>query len=438
MRISASEVARITNGRLVGADAIANGISFDTRTLLSGQVFVAVLGERDGHEHLVAAAEEGAAFAIVSAGRSVSQLPCVETHDTVAALGQIANDCRVRLSSTLENRVIGITGSAGKTSTKNMVFAVLSSRWLHAHAAMASLNNDIGLPATIINAPDNCDALVLEMGMRGFGEIARLCNIAQPAISVVTNVGDAHSDRVNGIEGVAKAKSEIVTALDVDGVAVLNADDERVKAMSSLAKGRVVTFGTSTDADVRVDLISTNDKGVVTASFSYAGSSQVGVVPLPGAHMMLNAAAAVAVGITCGVSLSDAVSALENTVSETGRMQWHTSETGLRVIDDSYNANTSSMMAALRVLTGVHASQRIAVLGQMAEITDAPESHRSIARFCEENNIELLSLETDMYGTDALSVDEVIQRVSDNTDTVVLVKGSRAARTERVVNALLT
>ena len=438
MRISASEVARITNGRLVGADAIANGISFDTRTLLSGQVFVAVLGERDGHEHLVAAAEAGAAFAIVSTGRSVPHLPCVETPDTVVALGQIANDCRVRLSSTLENRVIGITGSAGKTSTKNMVFAVLSSRWVFPHAATASLNNDIGLPATIINAPDNCDALVLEMGMRGFGEITRLCDIAQPMISVVTNVGDAHSDRVNGIEGVAKAKSEIVAALGVDGVAVVNADDERVKAMSLLAKGRVVTFGTSTDADVRVDLISTNDKGIVTASFSYAGSSHVGVVPLPGAHMMLNAAAAVAVGITCGVSLSNAVSALENTVSETGRMQWHASETGLRVIDDSYNANTSSMMAALKVLTGVRASQRIAVLGQMAEIADAAESHRSIARFCLDNNIELFALETDMYGTDALSVEDVIRRVSDNADTVVLVKGSRSARTERVVKALLT
>jgi UDP-N-acetylmuramoyl-tripeptide--D-alanyl-D-alanine ligase len=438
MRISASEVARITNGRLVGADVIANGISFDTRTLLSEQAFVAVVGERDGHEHLVAASEAGAVFAVVSAGRSVAQLPCVETNDTVAALGQIANDCRIRLSPTLKNRVVGITGSAGKTSTKNMVFAVLSSRWLHTHAATASLNNDIGLPVTIINAPDNCDALVLEMGMRGFGEIARLCDIAQPTISVVTNVGDAHSDRVNGVEGVAKAKSEIVTALGVDGVAVLNADDERVKAMSSLVRGQVVTFGTSADADVRVELIGTDKSGIVTAAFHYAGSSHLGVIPLPGVHMMLNAAAAVAVGLTCSVSLPDAVSALENTVSETGRMQWHTSKTGLRVIDDSYNANTSSMMAALRVLTGVHASQRIAVLGQMAEIAYPEESHLSIAQFCRENNIELLALETALYGTDALSVNEVIQRASDNADTVVLVKGSRAARTERVVNALLT
>lgn len=438
MRISASEVARITNGRLVGADAIANGISFDTRTLLSGQAFVAVLGERDGHEHLAAASEAGATFAIVSAGRSVSQLPCVETPDTVAALGQLANDCRLRLSPTLQNRVVGITGSAGKTSTKNMVFAVLSARWPHTHAATASLNNDIGLPATIINAPDNCDALVLEMGMRGFGEITRLCDIAQPTISVVTNVGDAHSERVNGMEGVAKAKSEIVTALGVDGVAVLNADDERVKAMSSLSKGQVITFGTSADSDVRVEIVSTDDSGVVTAAFHYAGSSHIGVVPVPGVHMMLNAAAAVAVGISCGVALPDAVSALENTVSETGRMQWHSAETGLRVIDDSYNANTSSMMAALRVLTGVHASQRIAVLGQMAEIAHPENSHRSIAQFCRENKIELLALETDMYGIGALSLDEVVERIPGNTETVVLIKGSRAARTERVVNALLT
>jgi UDP-N-acetylmuramoyl-tripeptide--D-alanyl-D-alanine ligase len=438
MRISASEVARITNGRLVGADAIAHGISFDTRTLLSGHAFVALIGERDGHDHLEAAAQAGAVFALVSAGRAVPFLPCVEVVDTVGALGQIAHDCRFRLAPTVQNRVIGITGSAGKTSTKNMVFAVLSSQWARTHAATASLNNDIGLPVTIMNAPDACEALVLEMGMRGFGEIRRLCDIAQPTVSVVTNVGDAHSERVNGIDGVAQAKSEIVAALSVDGVAVLNADDERVRAMSSLANGQVITFGTASDADVRVDLVSTDESGIVTAAFYFAGSSHVGVIPLPGVHMMLNAAAAVAVGITCGVSLPDAVSALENTVSEAGRMQWHTVETGLRVIDDSYNANTSSMMAALKVLTGVHASQRIAVLGQMAEITHPEESHRSVAQYCRENNIELLALETDMYGTDALSVDEVIERVSGNTDTVVLVKGSRAARTERVVDSLLT
>lgn len=437
MRISASDVARITNGRLVGADAIANGISFDTRSLISGQAFVALLGEQDGHDHLEAAAEAGAAFALVSAGRAVPFLPCVEVEDSVVALGQVAKSCRIQLVPTVQNRVVGITGSAGKTSTKNMVFAVLSSQWERTHAAPASLNNDIGLPVTIMNAPDDCQALVLEMGMRGFGEITRLCDIAQPTVSVVTNVGDAHSERVNGLDGVARAKSEIVTGLGVDGVAVLNADDERVKAMSSVTKGRIITFGTSADADVRVEIVSTDNSGVVTAAFHHADASVVGVVPLPGVHMMLNAAAAVAVGLTCGVSLTDAVSALQNTVSEAGRMQWRVSKTGLRVIDDSYNANTSSMMAALKVLSGVHASKRIAVVGKMAEIADAQAGHHAVANFCRENNIELLALETDMYGSDALSVEEVAQRVSDNADTVVLVKGSRAARTERVVNALL-
>ncbi len=438
MRISASEVARITNGRLVGADAIANGISFDTRSLTSGQAFVALEGERDGHDYLEAAAHAGAVFAIVSTGRAVPSLPCVEVEDTVVALGHVAHSCRIQLVPTVQNRVVGITGSAGKTSTKNMVFAVLSSQWPRTHAATASLNNDIGLPVTIVTAPDDCEALVLEMGMRGFGEITRLCDIAQPTISVVTNVGDAHSERVNGIDGVAQAKSEIVAALGVDGVAVLNADDKRVNAMSSVAKGRIITFGTSTDADVRVKMMSTDDNGIVTAAFYYSGASVIGVIPLPGVHMMLNAAAAVAVGLTCGVVLADAVAALTNTVSEDGRMQWRRSETGLRVIDDSYNANTSSMLAALKVLSGIQASRRIAVVGKMAEIADAREGHLAVTNFCRENNIELLALETDMYGTDVLSLDEVIQRVSDNANTVVLVKGSRAARTERVVNALLT
>ena len=437
MRISASEVARITNGRLVGTDVIANGISFDTRTLLSGQAFVALVGERDGHDHLLRASEAGAAFAIVSHGRSLSYLPCVETDDTVTALAQVASMCREEMSESVQNRVVGITGSAGKTSTKNMILSVLSSRWSLAHAAMASLNNDIGLPVTIINAPDGCDALVLEMGMRGFGEITRLCDVAQPTISVVTNVGDAHSERVDGIDGVAKAKSEIVAALGDNGIAILNADDSRVKAMASLVKGRVVTFGTSADADVRVEIQNMNDNGIVTANFFYGGVSATGVVPLAGEHMMLNAAAAVAVGIICDVSLSDSVAALAHTVSEAGRMQWCTSQSGVRIINDSYNANTTSMLAALHVLVQVNAAHRIAVLGQMAEIANSVESHHQIASFCRSNGIELLALETSLYGSEALDVNDIVRSVGDDSHTVVLVKGSRAARAERVVSALM-
>ena len=437
MRISASEVARITNGRLIGADVIANGISFDTRSLLSGQAFVALSGERDGHDHLLQASEAGAAFAIVSHGKAVQSLPCVETTDSLTALGQVAKFCRAQLSPSVKNRVIGITGSAGKTSTKNMIFSVLSSKWTHAHAATASLNNDIGLPVTIINAPNDCDALVLEMGMRGFGEITRLCETAEPTISVVTNVGDAHSERVGGIEGVARAKSEIVAALGDNGIAILNADDSRVNAMASLVKGRVVTFGISPNSDVRVEVQNIDDNGIVTATFFYDGVSVTGIVPLPGVHMMLNAAAAVAVGIMCDISLSDAVAALAHTASETGRMQWCTTQSGIRIIDDSYNANTTSMMAALHVLAQVNSKRRIAVLGHMAEIANTEESHLQITSFCHSNKIELLALETDLYGSDALEVSDVIRMIDDAAETVVLVKGSRAARTERVVSALM-
>lgn len=436
MRIDAASAARIVSGTLVGNDAVADGIWFDSRTLVPGRAFVAIRAERDGHDHLEAARAAGAPFALVERGRSLEGLPCVEVGDTLAALAAIGAHCRDRLSAPSAGRVVGITGSAGKTSTKQLIGAVLESGFPGAVASAASLNNDIGVPVTLACAPESAPAIVLEMGMRGFGEIGRLCTIARPEIGVVTNVGDAHSARVGGRDGVARAKSELVQSLSGSGTAVLNADDSRVAAMSSLTRARILRFGSGSSADVRWSIESRDRDGRATARFEHAGATATGIVPLIGDHMVANAAAAVAVGLACGMGLHDCVAALATAEGIGGRGTWHVAG-DMRILDDSYNANSTSVTAALAVLASAGTGTLYAVLGEMAEIDEPERAHRLIAEGAADLGIELLALETSMYGRPAKSIEEVLEIVRDAGECSVLVKGSRAARTERVVEALL-
>lgn len=435
MRIAASAVAKMTSGRLVGADCDATGIAFDSRALVLGQAFVAITADRDGHEFLGDARDNGAAFAIVQRGRAIEGLSCVEVDDTETAISQVATAVRVSMMPALQGRVVGVTGSAGKTSTKDFIYSVLSSEFSRAHCSPASLNNDIGLPATILNAPDGCDALVLEMGMRGFGEIHRLCEVGQPIIGVLTNIGDAHSERVGGIEGVARAKFELLHALPNNGVAIINADCEISMARRQSLTTLVVTFGSESNADVRWSIDNVDDSGCARATFTHNGVQATGVVGLPGRHMVANAAAAVAVGVTCGIPLAQCVAALGASVSQAGRMQWKRGKDGIRILDDSYNANTLSMIAALDVL-GAMSGRRVAVLGKMSEISEAEAQHTFVAETARTYGIEILACETTLYGTDALSPEEIATRIQAMGDVCVLVKGSRAAATERVVQLL--
>jgi UDP-N-acetylmuramoyl-tripeptide--D-alanyl-D-alanine ligase len=365
-------------------------------------------------------------------------LACVEVDDCDAALTALGRHCRDRLSGSLEGRVIGVTGSVGKTSTKDLVLAVLRSKYASAHAPEKSLNNDIGVPVTVINAPDSCDALVLEMGMRGLGEIARLCDVGQPQIGVITEVGDAHSERVGGIDGVVRAKAELVQALPSSGVAIVNSDSvNAMKTVHGIA-AKVVPFGSSDTASVQWEIVSTDDRGCCTVRFAAGDESAVGAVPLPGIHMASNAASAVAVGITCGIGIMQCVEALSNAQSASQRMQWVAGQNGLRILDDSYNANPMSVAAALRTVAETSATKRFAVLGVMAEVLHSETAHREIASLCKQVGIELLALETDFYGTNPLSVDDIANALSQlGSDAVVLVKGSRVAATERVVHALM-
>jgi UDP-N-acetylmuramoyl-tripeptide--D-alanyl-D-alanine ligase len=240
MRFGARDAALAVGGRLVGPDVAIDGVSFDSRSLQPGQLFVPLVAERDGHDFIPTALERGAAAYLTSRPPTDGAIAgsAIEVADTLQALMALAAD-RVRRSPAT---VIGVTGSVGKTSTKDLAWAALAAS-RRTWANERSFNNDQGLPTTVLNAPDDTEVLVLEMGMRGFGEISRLCGIAPPSIGVVTRVAEAHSDRVGGIDGVARAKAELVEALPAAGIAVLNADDHRVRAMAARCAGSVLLFG---------------------------------------------------------------------------------------------------------------------------------------------------------------------------------------------------
>ncbi len=447
MRITASDVARWSGGRLCGPDVEADGASFDSRTIAPGQFFVAVRGQRDGHDHVADAVAAGAPFALVESGHGEQAPTRVEVDDTTAALGAVAAAVRATLSA----RVVGITGSVGKTSTKNMVAAILGAAMARVHRAVGSFNNDLGVPVTILGAPADCGTLVLEMGMRGHGEIARLCRIARPDVGVVTVIGDAHSERVGGIEGVVRAKGEILEGIAPGGTAVLNADDpyEPVLRRRVPENVGVITFGTTMGADLRWQVTGRLDDGRTRVRFERGDETAECVVPFPGDHMATNAAAAVAVGLALGVALDECARGLGAAAAEPGRMRWTTTTTGVRLLDDSYNANVQSMTAALDTLARTDAERRVAVLGAMAEVADSAQAHVTVAAQAAGLGIEIIALETDLYGTSGRSLDEVIAELSQmlgepQRDTpagpgagpVVLVKGSRASATERVVRAL--
>ncbi len=434
MRIEAPWVAAVVGGSPFGdlESIVIDGVDFDSRTIAPGQMFVALVAERDGHHHLVDAADRGAALHLCSdpAAVAAAGVPAVIVEDTLLALGSLAAAVRDELLA--DTRVVGITGSVGKTSTKDLTSAALSAG-LVTHANRASFNNEQGLPVTVLTAPDGCAALVVEMGMRGHGQIAELCRIARPDIGVVTAVGESHTELVGGLDGVARAKGELVDALPPSGTAVLNAADPRVIAMAPRCAGSVLTFGA--DGDVRAERIALDERA--RASFVARtpwGSAQVRLT-LSGEHMVSNACAALAVAGAVGVDVEAAAAAMGAVPAAPGRMAVVEARNGLVVVDDTYNANPTSVEAALRALVAVPAAHHVAMLGLMAELEDPGPSHVAIADLCRRLGVRLIPVECDLYGAEAVTVDSLADLRFDDS-TAVLIKGSRVAGLERVVRFL--
>jgi UDP-N-acetylmuramoyl-tripeptide--D-alanyl-D-alanine ligase len=423
----ASQIAAAVGGALTGPDATVDGAAFDSRSLTPGALFVPLVAERDGHDFIDAALAAGAGAYLTS--RSPRGGTAIVVDDPAAALMALAAWARRRL----DVPVIGVTGSVGKTSTKDLVAAALAAT-RRVTANVHSFNNEHGLPVTILGAPDDVELLVLEMGMRGFGEIARLCAVAVPTIGVVTSVAAAHTERLGGIEGVAVAKRELVEALPASGTAILNADDPRVSAMAAHTDAAVITYGVG--GDVRVGPLTLDE--LARPSFRVDtpwGSADV-ALGLSGAHMASNAAAAIAVAGAVEGTIEPAVAGLPSARLSAMRMEVRRTASGAIVVNDAYNANPDSMRAALRALSRIDARRRVAILGLMAELDDPAEGHRLVADEARGFGIEIIAAGTDLYGI--IAVDDPLGALGSlGEGDAVLVKASRVAGLERLVAELL-
>ena len=442
MRLTVQDLATATGGTVAGDPAVTvDGLGVDTRDLAPGTGFVALVAERDGHEYADAAVAAGAPAVVASRPLPDVGVPVVEVADTAAALLDVGRLARTRLP----DRVVGITGSAGKTSAKDLLAGVLAPRWATT-ASARSFNNEIGVPLTLAGAPEGTEAVVVEMGARGVGHIALLCDVARPTAAIVTAVAPAHLEMFGTVEDVARAKGELVEALPADGVAVLNADDHRVAAMAGRTSARVLTYGIgpASQADVRAeDLVLDDLLRPRLRLVTPWGEAQVGLA-VHGAHQAANALAAAACGLALGVDLDDVAEALATTRVSDLRMDISRAPSGAVVVNDAYNANPASTRAALDALAALPVTgQRVAVLGLMAELGgDTDRLHAEVAAHAEALGVRVVSVDAPGYGVtgaDAVAdVDAALALVDGLGDgDAVLVKGSRVAALERVASALL-
>ncbi|MEM9516874.1 MAG: UDP-N-acetylmuramoyl-tripeptide--D-alanyl-D-alanine ligase [Actinomycetota bacterium] len=430
MRIAASTAADAISGRLVGPDVAFDGASFDSRTIEPGQLFVPLVAERDGHEFIGDARANGAVAHLSSRPDDFRRNgTAIEVADTGTALVALAQWARQQLAA----EVVGITGSVGKTSTKDLVAAAVGAG-RRTTANERSFNNEQGLPVTILGAPSDVEVLVLEMGMRGFGQISALCEVGRPTVGVVTAVADAHTELVGDIDGVTRAKRELVEALPRSGTAVLNGDDHRVRAMASATGAAVLTYGA--DGDVRIVDLRLDERARPRFRVDTPWGAAMVRLGVSGAHMASNAAAAIAVAGTLGLDLAAAVEALGSARLSAMRMEVVGHPSGATVVNDAYNANPTSMRAALHAVAAMEGHRKIAVLGLMAELDDPVAGHREVAEVADALGIELIAVGTHHYGV-VPSDDPLVVVGELRAGDVVLVKASRAAGLERIVQSLL-
>jgi len=442
-------------GSLEGDDVEVRTVSTDSRDVVAGALFVALSGEHtDGHRFVDQAFAGGAAAAMVDETGVVTsneRQPVVRVGSAADALMRLAADERNSMAAT----VVGITGANGKTSTKDLTQAVARTRF-RVHASPGSFNNEIGLPLTLLGAPPDTEVLVAEMGARRLGDVKLLSGIARPDVVVVTNVGVAHMEVFGSWASIVEASAEPIDALGPAGIAILNADDPVVIAYGDRCPGRVVTFGSRSHADVRAQDVSLGPDG--RASFRLASEGEgIGVtLAVPGEHMVSNALAAAAVGRALGVPLEDVALALAAAGVSRWRMETFTSATGVRILNDAYNANPESTAAALRTARWMAGEERlIAVLGEMAELGPISEDeHDRVGELAARIRVDRLitvgegaraiaraAIREGMEAGDVASYDlpaealEDVRRAARPGD-LVLCKGSRVVGLETLAEGL--
>lgn len=446
METLAQAAARLS-APLTGADAEFCGVSTDSRTVRSGELFVALSGPSfDGHDYVAAAAARGAAGALVARALD-SALPQIRVPDGLDGLQRYAASWRSGFSLPL----VGVTGSNGKTTVKQLLAAVLAPLG-PVLATEGNLNNHIGVPLTLCRLRETHRAAVIEMGANHPGEIAQLAAIAAPNIGIVTQAGDAHLEGFGSRDGVAQAKGELFAALGETDVAVINADDPYLGLWLGLAApARVLRFGFGEEADVRASDAQPYPAAAPTGTqftLSAFGERVVVELPLPGRHNVANALAAAAAGLAAGLDLHQVATGLAQVQAPSGRLAWKAGRRGSRILDDSYNANPTSLQAGLDLLAQC-AAPRWLVLGDMAELGEQADAlHLRAGYAARELGIERLyalgrhaRAAAVGFGAGARHFDDIdalVLALCDEIETgaSVLVKGSRSARMERVVAAL--
>ena len=464
IHLSLSEIATVVGGTVEGDAAVQGTVEgdasgetaesdaavmvtapavLDGRQTEPGGLFVAFAGEHvDGHDYAGQAGQTGAAAVL---GCRPTSLPTVVVENTQAALQALATHVVARLRDGLI--VVGLTGSQGKTGTKDLLAAVLSST-APTIATIGSLNNELGVPLTMLRADAATRFLVLEMGARHIGDIAELTGLVAPDIAVVLNVGQAHLGEFGSRAAIAKAKGELVEGLAPAGTAVLNADDPRVVAMRSLTDGPVLTFGRAEHADVRMLDLTLDRLGRPSFTLRTADASARLALPLVGAHQALNASAAAAAGLAAGVPLDVAAAALASASLSKWRMELRDLAGGATLLNDSYNANPDSTRAALDALAAIEGGRRIAVLGEMLELGEHSEAeHRAVGEYAA-SRADVVATVGEAARLIAAGAGDRTVTLADNDSAidwlrgnlaagdVVLVKASRGARLDEVAAAL--
>jgi len=437
-------VAAIPGARLVGADVEYDSVSTDSRTAQGGALFVALKGETfDAHDFLGQVAGRDVAAVVVHALPEGWTLPAIVVPDTLVALGRIANFWRTQF----EIPVIGVTGSNGKTTVKEMIAAILAA----AHgedarlATQGNLNNEIGVPLTLFRLGTWHRAAVIEMGMNHPGEIARLAAIAQPSVAMVNNAQREHQEFMHTVEAVARENGSVLQALPPGGVAVFPGDDAYTELWRGLAPCPVLTFGLTEECDVRATYTASgfgNDLQVTARGGQFAIK-----LAAAGEHNVRNALAAIATTVAAGIPVDAIVRGLEAFAPVGGRLQRKQAANGAIVIDDTYNANPDSMRAAIDVLAA-YPAPRILVVGDMGEVgTQGKEFHEEVGAYAQERGIEHVLATGELARSMSASgarhyeqFDELLaaldQTLGGNTKATVLVKGSRFMKMERVVKHL--
>jgi UDP-N-acetylmuramoyl-tripeptide--D-alanyl-D-alanine ligase len=449
------ELVRAVGGKLLWGEPgmVFSGVTTDSRKVARGNLFIPLIGEKfDGHDYIKQCFDAGASVCLTSKTiQQVSGCAAVLVEDTAKALRDIAAWHRKKYHIP----VVGITGSVGKTSTKDMVACVLSQKY-QVLKTQGNFNNEIGLPLTVLNMDSSHETAVIEMGMSGFGEISRLTSIAKPSIAVITNIGVSHIEKLGSQQGILQAKLEILEGLEKDGLVILNGDDPLLKSLEGKLSFRTVFYGFNSGLDyTAVNYESLGEQGS-RFQITVGGSDYEVEIPVPGIHNVHNALAAIAAGIEMHIPVKVIIDGIR-TFSPGNMRQSIITYNGLKIINDAYNASPQSMKAAINVLEEISSDSRsIAVLGDMFEMGELAEDlHYSVGSFIKDKKVDFLvtvgenSRKISQAVADSGNQRIVLQHFENNREALnyilkiikpgdyILIKGSRGMKMEQIADGIM-